>query len=320
MNSRQRLQAALNHQQPTMSRSTSGHAVSGHARQQRIQAAQALKLDPPGKPVKVVEPTRCSAKSPRPAGRSGRGYGGFGSPFTMFGFENKDWRPWALFDGTPGAWCLRASTPIPNRMATSSCIRRAISRSLPAAECPMAATIFDSTRRQEPIDESKLNPEDKRRRVYPISDSLLQYYTTQGRPALSKTDRAPSWPTSAERLRRYCLVPGPWMKHPKGIRDVAEWYMTTAARVDYVKYIFERQCQIGLQNQAKIYDAVGNKLSVIMVSGTDFRHAKRPFISLASYRNLFKPITAESTTGSTSTHRGRPSFIPVDPWSISCPT
>ena len=26
---------------------------------------------------------------------------GLGSPKTMFGFENKDWKPWTLFDGTP---------------------------------------------------------------------------------------------------------------------------------------------------------------------------------------------------------------------------
>ena len=36
------------------------------------------------------------------------------------------------------------------------------------------------------------------------------------------------------------LVPAPWLKHPKGIRDVTEWYVSTKARRDYVDRIFER--------------------------------------------------------------------------------
>jgi uroporphyrinogen-III decarboxylase len=65
--------------------------------------------------------------------------------------------------------------------------------------------------------------------------------------------------------------------------------MTTAARPDYVKFVFERQCQIGLHNLAKIYQAVGDRISVVMVSGTDFGAQQGPFISLASYRRLFEP-------------------------------
>ena len=43
-------------------------------------------------------------------------------------------------------------------------------------------------------------------------------------------------------------MPGPWVKRPKGIRDVAEWYMSTVTRKDYVLQVFERQCEIAMAN------------------------------------------------------------------------
>ena len=76
-------------------------------------------------------------------------------------------------------------------------------------------------------------------------------------------------------------MPAPWLKHPKGIRDVAEWYMSTVSRFDYVYEVFERQCEIGLANLAKIYDAVGDRVAVVMVTGTDFGTQTGPFISPA---------------------------------------
>ena len=72
------------------------------------------------------------------------------------------------------------------------------------------------------------------------------------------------------------LVPAPWMKHPKGIRDVAEWYMSTVSRFDFVYEIFRRQCEIGLENLAKLYDAVGDRVSVDLRHRHRFRHAERP--------------------------------------------
>jgi 1-deoxy-D-xylulose-5-phosphate synthase len=38
------------------------------------------------------------------------------------------------------------------------------------------------------------------------------------------------------------------MKNPKGLRDMEEWYMATAAAPDFIKYIFEHQTDIALQN------------------------------------------------------------------------
>ena len=63
---------------------------------------QALGLDGSGTPVKVVEPYQMLGEiAPDLLDALGVNVVGLGSSKTMFGFENKDWKPWTLFDGTP---------------------------------------------------------------------------------------------------------------------------------------------------------------------------------------------------------------------------
>jgi hypothetical protein len=85
------------------------------------------------------------------------------------------------------------------------------------------------------------------------------------------------------------LVPGPWMKHPKGIRDIEEWYISTAIRKDYVHAIFEKQCEIGLQNIETLINLLGARVTATFVTGTDFGTQRGLFISKEAYREMFKP-------------------------------
>ena len=54
--------------------------------------------------------------------------------------------------------------------------------------------------------------------------------------------------------------------------------------------IFERQCEIGLQNLERIRQVVGNKIAAVFVTGTDFGSQHGPFISPKAYRDLYKPF------------------------------
>jgi uroporphyrinogen-III decarboxylase len=85
-------------------------------------------------------------------------------------------------------------------------------------------------------------------------------------------------------------VPAPWLKYPKGIRDVEEWYISTVTRRDYVYRVFERQCEIALANLEKLYQVVGDRVSVLFVTGTDFGMQTGPFISRETYRELYMPF------------------------------
>jgi hypothetical protein len=66
------------------------------------------------------------------------------------------------------------------------------------------------------------------------------------------------------------LVPAPFLKHPKGIRDISEWYMATAARPDYVHSVFEKQCEYALKNLATLIGLFGDRVQAVVTTGTDF--------------------------------------------------
>ena len=85
------------------------------------------------------------------------------------------------------------------------------------------------------------------------------------------------------------LVPGLNLKNPKGIRDVAEWYMATATSQEYIKYVFDKQTDIALVNLAKLSEKAGDKIDVLFVCGTDFGTQISTFCSPDTFRELYMP-------------------------------
>jgi uroporphyrinogen-III decarboxylase len=86
------------------------------------------------------------------------------------------------------------------------------------------------------------------------------------------------------------LVPAPWLKHPKGIRDVSEWYVSVKTRPDYVRAVFARQCELALQNIGALIDLFGDRVQAAFISGTDFGTQRGPFLSASTYREMFQPF------------------------------
>ena len=85
------------------------------------------------------------------------------------------------------------------------------------------------------------------------------------------------------------LVPGPFLKHPKGIRDVTEWYVSTRSRQDYIHKIFARQCEIAIGNLERIYAAVGDLVQAVFICGTDFGTQTSAFCSVKTLDELYLP-------------------------------
>jgi uroporphyrinogen-III decarboxylase len=86
------------------------------------------------------------------------------------------------------------------------------------------------------------------------------------------------------------LIPAPFLKRPKGIRDVEEWYVSTVTRRDYVYQIFEKQCEIALENIRTLVKLFGDRVQVAFITGTDFGTQRGPFISRQAYRDLYYPF------------------------------
>ena len=132
--------------------------------------------------------------------------------------------------------------------------------------------------------------EDNLEEFPPISDQDLAYLGREAERIWTETDKAVLGSFGGTSFGDIAMVPGPWLKHPKGIRGVEEWYVSTAARRDFVYKIFEGQCEMGIKNLEKIHQVVGERVTVVMLSGTDFGQQHGPFISPKAYRDLFQPF------------------------------
>lgn len=156
---------------------------------------------------------------------------------------------------------------------------------------PKDGYYFDVIVRQEPIDESTLDPKewvDQKNSLY--SEEELRYLKDNSKWYFENTDYAligNFWDTGFEDI---ALVQGPHVIHPKGIWDLEEWYISTITRKSYIHEIYNLQYELQMKNLELYRQAVGERIEVIVMSGTDFGSQKGPFISPAAYRELYKPL------------------------------
>jgi len=158
---------------------------------------------------------------------------------------------------------------------------------------PKGGFYFDSIIRQKPIDDAKLNPADNLEEFGPISEEALQHYERLANDLYSNTDLAIGTGFPGTAFGDIALVPGPWMKDPKGIRDIEEWYVSTVIRQAYIKEVFARQAEIAIENLKRIYQAVGDKVHVVFMDGTDLASQNSLFCSPDTYRHLYLPYSKQ---------------------------
>ncbi len=291
LTSRERVALALDHKEPDrVPLDLGGSAVTGMHVSSVYKLRQALRLDPPGTPVKVIEPYQMLGEiKPDLMDALGVDVVPLESLKTLFGFKKEGWKPWTLFDGTPVLVPEGFNTePEPN--GDILMYPEGDKSAPPSGRMPKGGFYFDTIIRQPPIDEENLNPEDNLEEFGPISDEDLAYFQREAERLYTETDKAIFANFGGTGFGDIALVPAPWLKYPKGIRDVEEWYISTVTRRDYVYRVFERQCEIALANLEKLYQVVGDRVSVLFVTGTDFGMQTGPFISRETYRELYMPF------------------------------
>jgi hypothetical protein len=297
LNSRSRVETALNHQEgDRVPLDLGGCGQTGMHVSTVYKLRQALHLDAPGTPVKVIEPYQMLGEiAPDLQGTLGVDVVNLNTPGTLFGFPNEDWKAWEFWDGTPLLVPGKFNTE-PDENGDILMYVDGDETSAPSAKMPKGGFYFDSIARQEPIvDETfasgrPFDPRDNVEDFGPISETDLAYLEHESCRLYEQTDKAIMLVLGGAGFGDIALVPGPWLKRPRGIRDVAEWYMSTVTRKEYVREVFELQCEIVMANLPKIYAAVGDRPTVVWVSGTDFGSQNGCFISPRAFRDLYKPF------------------------------
>ena len=291
MNSRERLQAALNHTQPDRvpvdigATFVTGIHISALARLRR-----AVLGDRPGHRVKLTEPYQMLGEVDDEL-REALGIDVIGTLArkSIFGTDEDAWKPFTFWDGTE--LLVPHNFNITIEPGTSDWLMypegdQSVS---PSGRLPRGGYFFDAIIRQEPIDEDNRNPDDNTEEFKLFGPAEIAFYQAKKKWFQERADCGVVLVVPGTAFGDIALVPAPFLKHPKGVRDVAEWYMTTAAEPDYVKAVFEKQCEVGLQNLAAIIDIFGDLVQVAVVTGTDFGTQRGPFIKPSAYCDLFKP-------------------------------
>jgi len=205
---------------------------------------------------------------------------------TMFGFPMDDWKEWQ----TPwGQDVLVPSDFNTTRSGEDVLIYPEGDVSVGASgKMPGSGYFFDSIVRQPPIDDENLNPEDNLEEFNPVTVEDLDYFEKTLKEA-DATGLGVIANFGGTAFGDIALVPGPFLKNPKGIRDVTEWYVSTAMRQDYIHAVFEKQAEIAVGNLSRIFDRVGNLPDAVFICGTDFGTQDSQFCSVDTYNSLYAP-------------------------------
>jgi len=291
MTSRERVERVLNHRLPDrIPLDLGGTPVTGMHVSAVYMLRQALGLDPPGMPVRVIELLQMLGEiKPDLIEALGADVVPLQSPMTRLGFPNEGWKPWTLFDGTPVMVPAGFNTE-PEADGSLVLYPQADRSVPPSVRMPKGGFYFDNIIRQAPLDEARLNPVDNLEEFQAVTEEELAYFRREAERLHTETDKAIVANFGGTSFGNIMMVPGPGLKRPKGIRDVEEWYASLVTRRDYVFKVFERQCEIGLANLQRFYEVVRDRVNAIYVSGTDFGAQTGPFLSPKIYRDLFKPF------------------------------
>ncbi len=287
MTSRQRVLAALSHREPdAVPMDFGGTSVTGI----HVSCVAALR-DHYGlekRPVKVHEPYQMLGWVDEDLKRAmGIDVEGVFPYNTLFGFKNENWKEWRT------GWGQAVLVPEAFRTTTDADGATLIYpegdlAAPPSGKMPQGFYFFDTIVRQPPIEEDKLDPRDNLEEFVPIKDDYLAQLS-KAAPEAAATGRAVIAGFGGTAFGDIALVPAPFLRYPKGIRDITEWYVSTSARRDYIHAVFAGQCEIALANLEKIRGAVGENVDVVFVCGTDFGTQTSSFCSVATLRELYLP-------------------------------
>jgi hypothetical protein len=286
MNSREKVQLALNHQEGEIPVDFGSTGVTGiHCKViEGLRRHYGLEE----RPVKVIEPYQMLGEVDEElqqiigtdvAGIMGRG--------NMLGTTELEYHqqttPWGQnvliskeIDLTPDA-------------AGNSYVYVGGDRSYPpCAVMPSGCYFINAIERKPFVDEATLRVEDNLEEFGRIAEVDLEHFTARIEEA-SSTGKAVIASFGGAALGDIAFIPGMGLKDPKGIRSVAEWYMSTMLRPDFIHRLFERQIDLAILNYQKLWDRAGDKVDVVFTCGTDFGTQESQFCSVETYRELWLP-------------------------------
>ncbi|MCF7733627.1 MAG: uroporphyrinogen decarboxylase family protein [Akkermansiaceae bacterium] len=292
MTSRQRLQAALDHQQPDRVPVDIGATfVTGIHVSALAKLRRAVLGEQPGHRIKVAEPYQMLGEVDDEL-REALGIDVIGSLArkSIFGTDESAWKPFTFWDGTELLVPHNFNLTIEDGTGDWLAYPEGDMSAAPSGRLPKGGYFFDAIIRQQPIDEESGDITGNIEEFKPFGAAEIAFYEQRRDWFREHSDCGVSLVIPGTAFGDIALVPAPFLRDPKGVRDISEWYMATAARPEFVRDIFEHQCQVGLANLETLIGIFGDLVQVVVVTGTDFGTQRGPFIKPSAYCDLYMPF------------------------------
>lgn len=160
----------------------------------------------------------------------------------------------------------------------------------PSGHMPAGSFYFDNLTRTPEFDEDNANPEDNVEDNQVAGDAQIAYHKkVLAELKKNGNTRAIQVGPGYFGLGDANNIPGPNLKHPKGIRDITEWYMAPTLYPDYVEEMFDRTTDVSIQTLKKYWDAFGSDIDVMFICGTDFGTQNGPMMNPLTVKEMYVP-------------------------------
>jgi hypothetical protein len=256
MTSRQKLQAALAHQEGPVPVDFGGTFVSGiHV---SVVAALRERLGLERRLVRVIDPGQMLGEvDDELKDALGVDVEPVRALNTRFGFPlDAGWKPWRAPWGQEvlvSGGFVTSTEPNGDTLIYPQSDREA----LPSARIPAGGYFADAIVRQYPIDEDRLDPRDNLEEFPPISDAALDHFRCRIEAA-SATGRGVVAGFGGTALGDIGAVPAPGLKRPKGIRDMEDQKTLPFGTPAEVRAQALERCRIFAAGGGFVFNAIHN--------------------------------------------------------------
>jgi hypothetical protein len=284
----------LNHRQPDKVVVDMGStSITGIHASMLTQLRAALGLE--AHPVKIAEPFQLLGKvEPDVIERLGIDVVGVDNGMTMFGFPERGEKPWKLQSGEEVLVPESFNTTVDENGVTYLYPGGDL-QAAPSAKMPKGGYYFDNiTRVFGEFSEQTANAREDFKNDFAVwTDEQLRAFEDRTNDLYRNTELGLICSSGLASMGDFAFIPGPGVKEPKGIRELTDFMVAHYTAPQYIHDLFGYQTEIALKNAKLIYEAAGDKIQAIMVSGTDFGMQSGPYMAPKSYREFYKPYHKE---------------------------
>ena len=291
MNSRERVIASLNHKQPDyIPLDLGGCGQTGMSASTLYKLRKEYGLDE--HPILISEPYQLLGEVENDLlQKIGADVVPLWNRDNLLGISNLNrTKPWNMSDGTPVLMAENFEYDVDPRGYTF--VYPGGDRSAPPSlKVTKDGFFFDNIERAPEYDEDNLTPLEDFKDSFARRNELdCEYWEKQSRAIYENSDYAIMGVLGGMGLGDAAEIPGPYIKHPTGIRSVSEWLEAHILFPEYVTAVYEMQTEIALKNLELYRQSVGDRIQSIWLSGTDFGTQNAPMQSVHAFRSLYKPF------------------------------